>query len=1547
MKKRILLLLLCGLVMSTTSAWRLTAQDNTTWKNAQVITAGEEITTTFTPGTIENRWYKIKITEGKWYEIPYLIRYSFYLQQDGQSTLGNPWYGYGYNDSYSGFRAPQFKATETTNLYIHSGYLEGMNTSYTWSFIEVTDNRVCDNAELIQLNQEINLPTGQKFRWYKTTFEADKYYLVESSLSVGIYAACDGTRLGFTGNVFHSETAGDYYFKAEVTKENSTFKVYEVPKQTNTTKETALQLEFDKQVMYSHIFGMELYFKANLEKGKTYEVIGNSEITFSWYSTLEVTDENGNAISNIKGVYSPNGFSKYFTAPESGVYFIRRMSNNYSTMVYRMTFDEITDPRICTYAVPVTEGQNVTYNHKAYSELWWKIDVQAGNLYYVSFKNQNTNEQRIRLYSECGSETYLTESAGIFKFPASTTGTYYLEMYATRLQDEFQPDNSFQITKTVNQNNTDIASAFLFEPNNSIITSHSYGETLWYKVKVEAGKVYELNGKLISDEQENLSVYASNGTDIVTGGYSRPLRYLIPDTDTLYYIKWSGNASSTFEWSFNVVNDNRVIQGAETVTLGEDISLTPENSYPNNRYWFKVNFKGGEFYEIDFSNAEYHDATWYVYGDQLRVWDATGQVSLGSYFQSKPLFTPKEDTVFYLEISRISETPSTTLVWKVNQLQQGDNRLCEYAQEVAVGANVETKHYTNKYQTQWYKATLQEGKVYEIDLAKAIHGMYYHKGNPCGAVLSFPEDNRIANGEKTLIYAAETSVYYFLSYTQNLNSTQSDFTWKIEEVEGDNRLCNFATEIELGKEFIIDHKNTRTRWYKVDVNKDFLYSVDYSSIGHLDYKVYVYDGCDLTEYITSGSYVKEFAFMAKSTGTYYFKCVNTTPTGNVPCTIAAITDNRSCLYPIEVAKEEVISATSIPKIGLWYKINLEADSIYEFDLTNTPYSVKGKLYSDCEQTLALVQGQKERMLFKPTQTSTYLFHLEPDYSQNTSWSWSYKSIAQGDNRLCEYAIEATSDTIEVNIADGIKQFWYTCQVEAGKFYMIGSNDGLEIEVYTACGQDKPVMTVRELFVYKATNTVKFYLRVKGYNLGEGVIKSWYAFETSPDGRFCEHPLNVKLGTEIISSANQMGTGGIWYHFMPETSGFYTITSDWAPIGDNDTPYGRDYFWAIFVYKNCNITDFADPNDSTLLIAHCGHYSGTPDLSFKAEANTDYKILVGIFHNSICCDHTWSISKLQTNTGIIDVSLVDTQGNVINAKDACVMLYQKIGDAILSADTLTYNSQSVFRSKDLGYGTYLLYANNIGQGLDGKKYLPGWYENAGVWEDATEITLDEATKWITFRPTAAPDDIMQGNVTISGAVYEEGESGQTGKKNVDISVYRKKPQGQGAPMLTANSPRRIVSEILWELVARIKTDATGQYEINNLPAGSYMIMVDLPGYATENSGIEINAQEGQSYKNNNFETDEENKTIKKVATSLNNVEAYGIKLYPNPFDKEIVIENVKDSRLEIYNANGLRVYTQELKQEQETIQVNHLPIGVYYFRIVKDGEANSFVAIKKK
>ena len=114
----------------------------------------------------------------------------------------------------------------------------------------------------------------------------------------------------------------------------------------------------------------------------------------------------------------------------------------------------------------------------------------------INFNNENENGATLYIYSDCDEETALAESSyGIINVSTTTEGYYYIRSYTYNLYSEESNFNTFTISKFANDNNTSCSSAKQIAVNGDVFTSFSYGDLLWYKVDVEGGKVYELDGR--------------------------------------------------------------------------------------------------------------------------------------------------------------------------------------------------------------------------------------------------------------------------------------------------------------------------------------------------------------------------------------------------------------------------------------------------------------------------------------------------------------------------------------------------------------------------------------------------------------------------------------------------------------------------------------------------------------------------------------------------------------------------------------------------------------------------------------------------------------------------------------------------------------------------------------------------------------------------------------------------------------------------------------------------------------------------------------------
>jgi uncharacterized repeat protein (TIGR02543 family) len=108
---------------------------------------------------------------------------------------------------------------------------------------------------------------------------------------------------------------------------------------------------------------------------------------------------------------------------------------------------------------------------------------------------------------------------------------------------------------------------------------------------------------------------------------------------------------------------------------------------------------------------------------------------------------------------------------------------------------------------------------------------------------------------------------------------------------------------------------------------------------------------------------------------------------------------------------------------------------------------------------------------------------------------------------------------------------------------------------------------------------------------------------------------------------------------------------------------------------------------------------------------------------------------------------------------------------------------------------------------------------------------------------------------------------------------------------------------------------------------------------------------------NFDTDAVNGNITLYAkwtegdvTGVPELDAPDLKVYPNPFTgilhlTGISAETWHAASLQVINAAGVVVHTQKIVNPDETIRLEHLPAGVYFFRIEKDGRAKTLKVIK--
>lgn len=1441
--------------------------------------------------------------------------------------------------------------------------------------MQAQTNTSSENAQLITPGESITVtfvPGTVETLWYKFEAQAGEWYEVrfprlhtiyksnEDGSAHGELVSYDRTEYGkgyfydTGGMCFQSEEAGTYYISSRynppswdsdkttftLTVENFSATDNRVCKTaTDFTPGNTLTINKSNELKYR-------WYKVDLTANKYYQIVTND--TWGLLLTFDGCDSSVE-IGSGNHIYQPTTDQTLFIKLD--------VLKHTDASTCQLTIKEVqknTNVSAAT-ATPVTPDVVIPHSYAFETEQWYKFNAEAGKWYEIESGAAFSDYNLVGVYASDGT-TKITEGPRyerMFRFIAPSSGVLYLKMVSSNFSNQI-----FNLSLIEVNDQRVCDNAIEIQTDATVSYTCETLQSLWWKINLEANSVYKLN--FTNHYRDDISVYADcqeeAGEPLKTG--SESFMFNVEQAGT-YYIHATGSSyveypqENTFTISQVKTDAGASCETAAQIAVGDEIATTFKVA--EEKLWYKLDVVAGKSYEVLGGESST--------GRECYVYQACGSstpVLEKTYFSKVAYFTAETTGTYY--IAWAGSADGSVCSWSVGEVT--DNRVCANAQTIEPGSTVTTPKYddnrtSNAY---WYKINLLGGKIYEFDFSNSQAGFSGYTGNDSYSLYDdcnseWGKEECSYKAKNLLTYANDTTLYIKIERVSTYDRLPLE--WSISEIpRGDNRHRNFAVQVNVDESFTVSHADYRLhQWYKVELTENTLYEIALTNYSARQERLWV-----STESGNINVNLNEegiATILPEAAGTYYLHFYNLNSENLFDCNITVVMDNRSCLYPETAIPGDTIT-TSDNTTERWYIVSLEAGKYYEFDFSHHELC-EGTIYTDCDKTTVEATGNDEKILFKSDETKNYYLCLDGfAYNLSEARTWSYQVVddVTGDTRLCEYADNMTTDTIQVVFGENIKAHWYAFNVQGGKYYDIGVSSGLNVRVYTACNQKEPTISLEGSNVYRFESDATIYLKVVNigrYSYNYNPENSFlHIVEIIPDGRLCSHPFTVQLNTEIPAPYNEelRYEYDEWFHFTPETTGIYEIQTDAPPLKPGDEPYD----WAIIVLKECQDGFLAIElgyNDN--IITHCGHWSHTPDVRFKAHANTDYKILMFkyIYHVEppgwpIGAEVNWKIVESQILTGTINVSLAQTDGTIMNVPDANLLLYQKINNSVLVVDTLKYNYYNdLFESKELDQGTYLLYAENIGQGYDLKNYMPGWYEGVGMWQEATEIVLDDVKKYIEFRPIPAPEDIATGNVTISGTVTKiKLDGGEETQEDIDVCVYRKKSQPQGVSQQRVKAAYSSLVAPEWELVARIKTNAEGAYRIDNLPEGTYMVMVDLPEYAAENSEIVIDAQAGASYDNNDFEANEESMTIQKVVSSVDGVNASNIKVYPSYFDQEIIIEGVQESRLRVFNTTGVCVHSQLLTQEREIVQLGKLPTGIYYLIIEKDGNTASFVAVKK-
>ena len=258
----------------------------------------------------------------------------------------------------------------------------------------------------------------------------------------------------------------------------------------------------------------------------------------------------------------------------------------------------------------------------------------------------------------------------------------------------------------------------------------------------------------------------------------------------------------------------------------------------------------------------------------------------------------------------------------------------------------------------------------------------------------------------------------------------------------------------------------------------------------------------------------------------------------------------------------------------------------------------------------------------------------------------------------------------------------------------------------------------------------------------------------------------------------------------------------------------------------------------------------------------------------------------------------------------ILLYKSDG-TLLDKDS----NNNIFENVNLGeyavsvsYPGYIMSYNN----QDGK--------HAPTWKDASFIAIEWDGQHIEVAATLIPEQITEkGTLTIRGTLGEL----------IDDDLIKARP------MINVNgnvnlSKKSSTSTDDYDPIKTVQT-TDGEYTFSDLPEGDYRITADIAGY--DPGTIDILVEEDKII---NFIVNSTDKTITaelETVTKAPSVQQSNLKIYPNPATDILHISGLEGTySVKIINVLGQLQYSVNESLSELSININHLPSGMYFVRI---------------
>lgn len=251
--------------------------------------------------------------------------------------------------------------------------------------------------------------------------------------------------------------------------------------------------------------------------------------------------------------------------------------------------------------------------------------------------------------------------------------------------------------------------------------------------------------------------------------------------------------------------------------------------------------------------------------------------------------------------------------------------------------------------------------------------------------------------------------------------------------------------------------------------------------------------------------------------------------------------------------------------------------------------------------------------------------------------------------------------------------------------------------------------------------------------------------------------------------------------------------------------------------------------------------------------------------------------------------------------------------------------SIYQFSNVLGGLYTVYV--IPNIMEYPRYLPTFYINKFRYSQANYINLNEDKSDVVVMLNSY--DLPKGNGIVRGNIFFES-------LNLKDSVMNALVQYRGTAYDNDYSAASIPVTLYdgsGDAVAWSVSDEHGNYEVENLASGSYMIVSETGSAKAEST---INLAD-----DNSIVTADLILKVVGESTGFENIKNHITDYYPNPVRNTLNLNVDESSEVYLYNATGKLILRQQLNSGTNTIDFSNFREGIYLLKT-----NNSTIKVRK-